>query len=182
MKKAAFLDRDGVINKKAPDHGYITRWEDFEFLSGVPEAIARLNQAGFLVIVVTNQRGIARSLFSLEALKRIHSEMTGKLAAAGSRLDAIYYCPHDIEPPCTCRKPAPGMLLTAAAEHHIDLHQSWMIGDSVSDREAGERAGCRTITIAPLPVPLGERPDLFAHSLPDAVKLILTLSEPSLSS
>src|SRR5664279_3200557 len=134
MNEAAFLDRDGVINKKAPDDGYITRWEDFEFLPGVADAIALLNRAGFLVIVITNQRGIARGLFSLADLTRIHVNMSEKLAVSGAHLDAIYFCPHDKDPPCACRKPAPGMLLAAAAEHNIDLKKSWMIGDSDSDR------------------------------------------------
>ena len=179
MNKAAFLDRDGVINKKAPGDGYITRGEDFQLLPGVADAIALLNRAGFLAIVVTNQRGIARGLLSLDGLAQIHAKMTTKLAAAGARLDAIYFCPHDKEPPCTCRKPAPGMLLAAAAEHHIDLPNSWMIGDSESDREAGKRAGCRTITIAPQPAPTEGNSDLFAESLLAAAQRILSLPETS---
>ncbi len=105
MNKAVFLDRDGVINKKAPGEGYITRAEDFEFLPRTAEAIALLNRAGFLVIVVTNQRGIARRLYSQSDLAQIHDKMKNDLAAAGARLDAIYFCPHDKEPRCTCRKP-----------------------------------------------------------------------------
>jgi D-glycero-D-manno-heptose 1,7-bisphosphate phosphatase len=179
MKKAAFLDRDGVINKKAPEDAYITRWEDFEFLPGVPEAIALLNRAGFLVIVVTNQRAVDRGLLSLDGLAQIHANMSAELAAAGAHLDAIYFCPHGKEPPCSCRKPAPGMLFTAAAEHHIDLPHSWMIGDSASDREAGFRAGCRTITITPhTPRSQGD-PDLFAESLLAAARTILALAKAS---
>ena len=182
MKKAAFLDRDGVINKKAPGNGYITRSQDFQLLPGAVESIKLLNQAGFLVIVVTNQRGIATGLLSGEALAQIHAKMSTELAADGAHLDAIYFCPHEIEPPCTCRKPAPGMLLTAATEFHIDLHNCWMIGDSESDREAGRRAGCRTITIAPQPLPATNNSDLFADSLLGAVKIILSLAEVSKSS
>lgn len=182
MHKAAFLDRDGVINKRAPGEGYITRPEDFQLLPGVPEAIAFLNRAGFLVVVVTNQRGIARGLYSLSGLSQIHNKMNSDLAAAGARLDAVYFCPHDKEPPCACRKPAPGMLLTAAAELHIDLPSSWMIGDSGSDREAGIRAGCRTITIAAqfLPEP-GDARNFQADSLLAAAKKILALAESSSS-
>ncbi len=141
MKKAAFLDRDGVINRKAPDGGYITRWEDFHILPGVPEAIARLRAANFLVIVITNQRGIARGMVSPATVEEIHAKMNNQLQSAGVTLDAVYYCPHDVLPPCACSKPQPGMLLTAAAEHHINLKNSWMIGDSPTDIEAGKRAG-----------------------------------------
>jgi D-glycero-D-manno-heptose 1,7-bisphosphate phosphatase len=147
MKKAAFLDRDGVINQKAPGLGYITRWEDFHLLPGVAEAISLLNAADFLVIVVSNQRGIAKGLVSTAVLDEIHANMRNALLSSGSRIEAVYYCPHDNFPPCKCRKPAPGMLLTAAREHDIDLPNSWMIGDSLSDVQAGQRAGCKTILL-----------------------------------
>ena len=155
--------------------------QDFQLLPEVTEAITLLNHGGFLAIVVTNQRGIARGLLSREALAQIHAKMIAELATAGARLDAIYFCPHEIDPPCTCRKPAPGMLLTAAAEHHIDLPNSWMIGDSESDREAGRRAGCRTITISPKSAPATGDADLFAESLFEAVRKILLLPEISKS-
>jgi len=178
MNKAAFLDRDGVINKKAPGEGYITRAEELELLPGVADAIVLLNRSGFLVIVVTNQRGIARGLYSQADLAQIHGKMKNELAAAGARLDAVYFCPHDREPPCPCRKPAPGMLLAAAAEHHIDLPNSWMIGDSESDREAGTRAGCRTVTISDQSLPVEDAfQDLRAESLLAAAKKIVSLAE-----
>ena len=176
MNKAAFLDRDGVINKKAPGEGYITRSEDFQLLPGVAEAISLLNRAGFLVIVVTNQRGIARGLFTHSNLSQIHDKMTRDLAASGARLDAVYFCPHDKEPPCDCRKPSPGMILTAAAEHDIDLCNSWMIGDSESDREAGNRAGCRTFMISPQPPNPGNDAGLSADSLLGAVQKIISFA------
>jgi D-glycero-D-manno-heptose 1,7-bisphosphate phosphatase len=180
--KAAFLDRDGVINKRAPGDGYITRPQEFELLPGVAEAIALLNRAGFLVIVVTNQRGIARGLYSQSDLAQIHAKMKNDLAAAGAHLDAIYFCPHDREPPCDCRKPSPGMLLTAAAEHDIDLSNSWMIGDSDSDREAGRRAGCRTITIsAQTSSHEDDSRNLHAESLLAAARKLVSLPETSSS-
>ena len=183
MNKAAFLDRDGVINKKAPGDGYITRAEDFELLPEVPEAIVLLNRAGFLVIVVTNQRGIARGLYSQADLADIHNKMKNDLAAMGARIDDVYSCPHDREPPCACRKPSPGMLLTAAAEHDIDLQNSWMIGDSESDREAGIRAGCRTVAISShTPFANEVTQDLQAESLLAAAKKILSLAGTLLSS
>lgn len=144
MNKAAFLDRDGVINRKAPGDGYITRWEEISFLPGVAQAIALLNRSGFRVIVVTNQRCVAKGLVTIRELDWIHRRMCEVLAAAGATVDAVYYCPHELEPPCLCRKPRPGLLLDAAREHRIALGKSWMIGDSVADIEAGRSAGCRT--------------------------------------
>jgi histidinol-phosphate phosphatase family protein len=177
VHKAVFLDRDGVINKRAPGDGYITCSQEFELLPGVTEAIALLNRAGFLVIVVTNQRGVARGLYSQSDLTQIHSKMKNDLAVAGAHLDAIYFCPHDREPPCDCRKPAPGMLLTAAAEHHIDLPNSWMIGDSDTDREAGCRAGCRTITISTqTPSHEDDSRNLHTESLLAAARKIVSLA------
>ena len=144
MKKAAFLDRDGVINRKAPEGQYITRWEEMRFLPGVPEAIRSLNEAGFLVIIVSNQRCVAKGLITTQEVDSLHALMLRELQATHARIDAIYYCPHDYEPPCRCRKPQPGMLLDAAQKYDINLAASWMIGDSLQDGEAGRNAGCKT--------------------------------------
>jgi D-glycero-D-manno-heptose 1,7-bisphosphate phosphatase len=147
MKRAVFLDRDGVINRKAPEGGYVTRWENFEFLPGVAEAISSVNRAGWSVIVVTNQRCIAKGLVSAGEVEAIHRRMREQLARMGARVDGVYYCPHDREPACSCRKPEPGLLLAAAREFEIDLSASWVVGDSETDVEAGRRAGCRTVRI-----------------------------------
>lgn len=147
MKRAVFLDRDGVINRKAAEGAYVTRWEDFQFLPGVAQAISLLNRAGWSVIVISNQRCVAKGLLTIAELESIHGRMREELASQGAKLDAIYYCPHDKEPPCACRKPLPGMLETAAQEHQIDLGMSWMVGDAESDIEAGKSAGCRTVRI-----------------------------------
>jgi D-glycero-D-manno-heptose 1,7-bisphosphate phosphatase len=147
MTKATFLDRDGVINQKAPAGQYVTRWEDFHFLPGAIDAIAQFNHAGFLVIVVTNQRCVAKGLLSENELNILHKRMTDHLSHAGARIDAIHYCPHELEPPCSCRKPAPGMLLAAARAQNLDLAASWMIGDSDIDIQAGKNAGCRTARV-----------------------------------
>jgi D-glycero-D-manno-heptose 1,7-bisphosphate phosphatase len=148
VNKAAFLDRDGVINRKAPtEDEYITSWEEMQILPGVAEAIALLNGAGFLVIVVTNQRGVAKGLITEDRLDSLHQRMCNELAREGSIIDDVYYCPHELEPPCDCRKPQPGMLLRAALTYDIDVSASWMIGDSDKDVEAGRRAGCRTIRV-----------------------------------
>ena len=147
MNKAAFLDRDGVINRKAPEGRYVTRWEEFQFLPGVVEGITQLNRAGFCIIVVTNQRCVAKGLLTETDLKDLHQRMSEHLARAGARIDAIFHCPHELDPPCSCRKPAPGMLLEAARSRDLDLASSWMIGDSVADIQAGKTAGCRTARV-----------------------------------
>jgi D-glycero-D-manno-heptose 1,7-bisphosphate phosphatase len=144
VNKAVFLDRDGVVNRKPPEGNYVTRWEDFHVLPGVVEGIAQMNRAGFEVIIVTNQRCIAKGLLTVPDLEKIHQRMSDSLMSAGAAIDAIYYCPHEMEPVCRCRKPAPGMLVDAAREHGIDLSASWLIGDSDIDIEAGRNAGCKT--------------------------------------
>lgn len=184
MTRAAFLDRDGVINRKAPEGQYVTRWEDFQFLPRVVEGIAELNRAGVCVIVVTNQRCVAKGLLSERELNKLHAKMSEELAHAGARIDAIYYCPHGLDAACDCRKPAPGMLLEAARGHDLDLAASWMIGDSASDIQAGRAAGCRTVQV--LESSTGEignstlptvEADIVAASLIDAVHQILRPSQ-----
>lgn len=144
MYRAIFLDRDGVINQKAPEGQYVTTWEQMRLLPGVAAAIALLKRAEFQVFVISNQRCIARGLITPAELEALHQSMCDVLARDGAVLDDIYYCPHDTEPACGCRKPAPGMILDAARAHQIDLSVSWMIGDSDSDVEAGQKAGCKT--------------------------------------
>jgi len=174
MKRAVFLDRDGVINRKAAEGAYITRWEDFHLLPGAAEAISLLDRAGWSVIVISNQRCVAKGLLTIAELEAIHQKMRAELARSGAKLDGIYYCPHEKEPPCSCRKPSHGMLLTAAQEHQIDLSSSWIVGDSESDIEAGRRAGCSTVRIiADLPAE-SEGADCFARSLLEASERVLT--------
>ena len=178
MNKAAFLDRDGVINQKAPtEDEYITRWEEMHFLPGVAEAITLLNRAGFLAIVVSNQRCVAKGLLTIGALDSLHQRMCRELAAKGARIDGVYYCPHEEQPPCGCRKPEPGMLFTAASEHEVDLSSSWMIGDSEGDVEAGRSAGCRTMRIVRCAASTDGRADAYARSLLEAVQQILQPEE-----
>lgn len=145
--KAVFLDRDGVINKKAPKGDYIKNWEEFKFLPGVKSAIKKLNKEGFLVIIVSNQRGIARCVMTDDDLAEIHSKMIQELEKVGAVINGIYYCPHDINDNCDCRKPEAGLLFKAAKDFGINLRLSWMIGDSKSDIEAGKKAGCKTILV-----------------------------------
>ena len=174
MNKAAFLDRDGVINRKAPtEDEYITRWEEMHFLPGVVEAIALLNQAGFRVIIVSNQRCIAKGLLTTGELESIHQRMCREFATLGANVDGVYYCPHEEQPPCSCRKPEPGMLFAAAHEHDVDLSSSWMIGDSEKDVEAGKRAECRTARVLRASIRPDGKADVFARSLLEAVHQIL---------
>jgi D-glycero-D-manno-heptose 1,7-bisphosphate phosphatase len=144
-RKALFLDRDGVINR---DKGYVYRWEDFEFLPGVVDAMRRFSSAGYDLIVTTNQSGIARGMFSESDFRALTARIEHVLGARGVTLTATYFCPHLANGAveryairCNCRKPAPGMLLQAAADHRLDLRHSILVGDKVSDIEAAQRAG-----------------------------------------
>ena len=172
MKRAVFLDRDGVINRKAPEGEYVTRWENFEFLPGVAEAIASVNRAGWRVIVVTNQRCIAKGLATAGEVEAIHRRMREELAKMGARVDGVYYCPHDREPACSCRKPEPGLLLAAAREFEVDLSASWVVGDSETDVEAGRRVGCRTVRIV-ADTARANSGDIVARSLFEACQGLL---------
>ena len=178
LRPAVFLDRDGVINRKAPDGFYITSAHQFKLLPDVTECVKRLNRAGLPVIIVTNQRGMATG--SITSLNRIHDRMLRQFSKAGAYLSGIYVCPHDYADGCECRKPLPGMLLQAADEHKVDLAGSWMIGDSNSDVLAGKAAGCRTIRISAPPLNENEiKADYKATDLKDAVDWILQRSENS---
>ena len=140
VHKAVFVDRDGTIARDVP---YCSRPEDFELLPGVAAGIRLLNEHGFKVVVVTNQSGIARAYFTEEMLAGIHEKMQKELARHGAYVDAICYCPHHPDDHCECRKPKPGMVLQAAHDLHIDLSQSYVIGDRDIDVELAGRAGCR---------------------------------------
>jgi D-glycero-D-manno-heptose 1,7-bisphosphate phosphatase len=149
---AVFLDRDGVLIE---DRILLVRPEEIHVLAGVPAALRALKQAGFLLIVVSNQAVVARGMISEAELELIHAEMQRLLEAAGApRLDAVYSCPHHPEVTlreyrvaCQCRKPRPGSLLRAAREHGLDLPSCFMVGDRMTDIAAGSRAGCRTVLV-----------------------------------
>jgi len=142
-----FLDRDGVLNRKQPEGAYVTDWSQFQWLPGAVEAIARINRAGMTVMVVSNQRGIALGRFTEAQLELIHGNMRTHLAQHGARLDAIYYCPHDIGA-CHCRKPDIGLFEQARQDFpEVSARNSVVIGDSLSDIKAGHRFGMKTIFI-----------------------------------
>lgn len=143
-----FLDRDGVINKKIDDD-YVRKWEDFQFLDGVVDALKQFAEIFGRIIIITNQRGIARGLYTVDDLNQIHDKMVEEIRMAGGRIDGIFFCPHmGDEPECDCRKPKPGMAYQAKKKFpEIDFSKSILAGDSVSDIAFGERLGMVTVNI-----------------------------------
>ena len=145
--KTVFLDRDGVINQNPPNMGYVQSWSEFSFIPNARKAIRELTQSGYRIIVVTNQAGIGRELFSEENLRDIHARMVSEIVETGGRIDAVYYCPHHPNAGCECRKPKSGMLIRAVREHNIDLSSTYLIGDSTTDIQAGQRVGTKTLLV-----------------------------------
>ena len=154
-QKAIFLDRDGTINKYV---GFLRKEEEFELIDGVAEAVKKINQSGYLAIVVTNQPVIARGEVTFEGLEIIHNKMETLLGKEGAYLDGIYFCPHhphkgyegevkEFKIECDCRKPKAGMLLKAAEDFNIDLSESYMVGDGENDIKAGNAAECKTVLL-----------------------------------
>ena len=144
---AIFIDRDGVINV---DHGYVAKVDDFHFIAGVIDACKQLKEKGYLLVVITNQSGIARGYYSEQQFNQLTQWMDWSFANEGVELDGIYYCPHHYEygmgeykVDCHCRKPKPGLILSAAKELKIDLSRSMLVGDSISDIQAGISAGLK---------------------------------------
>jgi D-glycero-D-manno-heptose 1,7-bisphosphate phosphatase len=145
--RCVFLDRDGVLNRKLPEGAYVSDWAQFEWLPGAVDAIARMNRAGLTVIVVSNQRGIALGRLTHAQLELIHSNMQTDLERQDARVDAIYYCPHD-NGQCNCRKPDTGLFEQAMKDFpQVKAEDSVVIGDSLSDMQAGQRLGMKTIFI-----------------------------------
>ncbi|MDA0745474.1 MAG: HAD family hydrolase [bacterium] len=150
-KPAVFLDRDGIL---ITERGYLTKPENLQLFPDAPKAVSALREAGYAVFVVTNQSAVARGFITEALLTDIHHELERQLSASGARLNGIYTCPHhpEVGPPayqkrCTCRKPEPGLLLRAATEHNLDLARSFMVGDNLTDLQAGWNAGCQSILV-----------------------------------
>ncbi len=143
-RRAVFLDRDGTICEEVGYLNHISRFRLFPFAAA---SIRRLNQAGLPVIVVTNQSGVARGIFPESLVHQVHEKMVGELAAAGARVDGVYFCPHKSEDTCGCRKPHPGMLQRAASEHGLELAGSYVVGDRYDDLEMAERISGRGILV-----------------------------------
>ena len=143
---AVFLDRDGTINV---EKNYLHQVQDWEWISGAQEAIKMLRDCGFLVVVISNQAGIARGYYASEDVKALHIHVDQELLKMSTGVDAYYWCPHhpDFGFGCSCRKPAPGMILQAAKDLNIDLEASWMVGDKAIDVEAGLVAGVESLLV-----------------------------------
>lgn len=155
MRKAIFLDRDGVINKELGN--YVCKFEDFEILTHNYEALRELQNRGYLILVATNQGGLAKGWYTQETLKKMHNHLSADYLANGITISGFYYCPHhpDFTGDCDCRKPKPGLLLQGIKDHNLDASASYFIGDKFTDIEAAEAAGVNGIKIE-IDQPLGE--------------------------
>lgn len=143
-KPAAFLDRDGTL---IFDRNYLSSPEQVKLYSYSAESINKLRKAGFKIIIVTNQSGIARGMFNENDLKKVNKKFTDLLKQQGAKIDALYFCPHVDKDNCDCRKPKTGMVLQAAKEHNIDLEKSYTVGDSIRDYQLGYNSGGKGILI-----------------------------------
>jgi D-glycero-D-manno-heptose 1,7-bisphosphate phosphatase len=143
--RAVFLDRDGVINENRPDH--VKCWAEFRFLPGALDAIRRLTEAGLLICVVTNQAVINRGLVPRVTVDAINRQMVSEIERHGGRIAAVAYCPHRPEERCRCRKPQPGLILDLMARYRLEPHECVVIGDALSDLDAGRAAGVASILV-----------------------------------
>lgn len=182
IRGTVFLDRDGVINRNL-DNDYVKEWAEFEFLTGAKEAIKALTDANCDVIIISNQSGIGKGLMSIDTVEGIHARMIEEIEEYGGKVRAVYYCPHRASDSCDCRKPKPGMLHRATREFGTELSSSYLIGDNITDIQAGAQVGCTTILVK---TGHGEqvierssrwdvKPCYIASDLLDAVKLLLLL-------
>ena len=191
MRRAVFLDRDGVINQMVyhPDFGIVdspANPDEFVLISGVGQAIRAINTDGYLAIVISNQPGVAKGKYTKELFEAINEKMHHELTQVGARLDAVYYCMHHPEAiiskynkVCECRKPKPGLLLRAAEEWDIDLSSSYFVGDGITDILAGQAAGANTILISSKKLYVYDalaarkaNPDHIVDSLGEAIDII----------
>jgi D-glycero-D-manno-heptose 1,7-bisphosphate phosphatase len=185
MQPALFLDRDGTLVQ--PRH-YPSRPRDLQLCEGVGPELRLLHLAGFRLVVITNQSGIARGYFTEADLRRMHRHLARQLRRCGARLDAVYHCPHhpdgmipELAVLCSCRKPRPGLVLRAAADLDLDVSRSWFVGDILDDVEAGNRAGCRTVLVdlgtEPPPALPIRRPDFVARDTQHALQIIRAVEQ-----
>jgi D-glycero-D-manno-heptose 1,7-bisphosphate phosphatase len=179
-QRALFLDRDGTL---VHPRQYPSRPEDLLLYNNIVPGLRDIQQAGFRLVVITNQAGIARGYFTEGDLQQMHEHLVKELQQSDVRLDAIYYCPHhpagvipELAIRCNCRKPQPGMLLQAAEDLDLDLQHSWFVGDILDDVEAGNRAGCRTVLVdlgtETIPEQQSRRPDFVAPDTRHALWII----------
>jgi D,D-heptose 1,7-bisphosphate phosphatase len=189
MKRAIFLDRDGTLNV---DVGYLHKLDQLELFPWTGDALRLLKRAGYLLVIVTNQAGIARGLIAPDFVEKAHAEMRRRLQAAGADLDALYFCPHHpggsvpaLSIDCRCRKPSPGMIEDAVRDLGIDLKQSWVVGDKWLDVQLGHAAGTKSILVRTgwgaqqeQDRPAGQHVDAVCDNLIHAVSVILGTNHP----
>jgi D-glycero-D-manno-heptose 1,7-bisphosphate phosphatase len=186
LSQTVFLDRDGVINVDSPD--YIKTWEEFTFIDGSLEAIRRLTESNFHIILITNQSIINRKMVPKKELDYIFSMMTKKIQDSGGKITDIFYCPHTPDDQCACRKPLPGLIHQALELYEIDMKKAFMVGDSAKDIECARNAGCGNLIL----VQTGNGPeaketlslknifpDYVAENLLDATKWIIGSRKPT---
>jgi histidinol-phosphate phosphatase family protein len=183
--KVIFLDRDGVINEYPGDFKYVTSWQEFKFLPGAKEALKKLNNAGYKIFILSNQAGVAKGIFTSQALDEITGQMLRALKEAGVEIAAVYYCTHRDEDNCSCRKPKTGLIDMALNSLKLkkttikDLESCFLIGDTMRDIQTGKSAGCKTILLySGKEKPHNKdnwtfQPDFSASDLFAAAKLIL---------
>ena len=180
--RAVFLDRDGVLNRDSPD--FVKSVDELHLIPGTPSAVARLNKAGFLTIVISNQSGVARGLLTEETLDAMHRKLCADIQAAGGKITDVYYCPHLPDTGCPCRKPSPGMVEQAAEDYDVDLSRSFLIGDKIDDITCGASAGCKTIlvltgqTLTYDPTRFYVQPDRVCRDLDEAADWIISPGRP----
>ncbi len=183
---AIFIDRDGVINSNRPDH--VKSWDEFEFLPGVLEALARLTERGHSIFVVTNQAIIGRGIVSRDTVEAIHQRMVSEVHRHGGRIDSVMVCPHDPLDGCSCRKPMPGLLAQVLRNRNADLRGAYLVGDFTTDVEAAEAVSCTPILVKTgrgaralrTMSPYLKKRCLIARNLADAVEIIERLERPKL--
>jgi D-glycero-D-manno-heptose 1,7-bisphosphate phosphatase len=177
--KVVLLDRDGVINADQP--GYITAWEQFTFLPGSKSALRTLKEQGYRAHIVSNQSAVGRGLMAEETLDEITARMLLDIRCAGGEIKSVHYCPHRPEDNCGCRKPRAGLLREVAGKFGVDLTKAWLVGDKLTDVQAGKVVGCRTILVKSGVLPEADRvrpgrpdtPDFIGEDLLDAVQNII---------
>ena len=182
MKKVIFIDRDGVINRDPggwTEHSYVTRKDDFHFLPGSKEAIKKLCDSGYTIVVISNQAGVGRGLFSEEQLRGVTQLMFDELKKIGAEIAKVYYCIHDKTDGCECRKPKPGLFKRCERELDIEARGAYFIGDGKGDIEAGSTVGLRTILVLSGKAKREEidswdsKPDYICADLREAVSYVL---------
>jgi D-glycero-D-manno-heptose 1,7-bisphosphate phosphatase len=176
--RVVFLDRDGVVNQPPPEGSWVFSWDDFHFVEGALDAIRRLHEHGFAVVVITNQSCVGRGLLAPEVVDTIHARMASTVEDAGAHLAGVYVCPHVDDDNCSCRKPKPGMLEQAATDLGVDPTTGFLVGDAERDIEAGRALGCTTFLVErpDKPPPESTAADYEVRDLAAAVDAILELS------